>query len=266
MEFLNSLGSDIEKLGLSLIVLGIDSDGVFLARKNAWEYSHPLFGKIVSNGSGMNKLGSFLRQETEFPIPSEGTATPLQTAVTVALSVSGGLLQHELRTGGSILNYYGGGYEIATVIGGKIQKFSDATFVFWDVRKIKKYSYSIFPEKIMKFNYDENDLIICTVDFEGGKSKGESIHRISPIHQDPKVSSDSLLTPQFNSWCFCHLIYTETSEDQASIGVVIEYAIGKAPGMTIIEEKEKFSLLISKDLLKRVVRVAMPDLTSRSPE
>lgn len=272
-DFLENLGPWVGGHDVSFIVLGIDSGSPFFLCRNVAKLVHPYLGSIWASGSGGDVLSSLSQFNT--PNIISDTPNPLQKVITIALALSGCLMQHELKTGVPIFHYFGGGYEIASVVAGKIKKVNDVTFVFWDAQNTNKGINLSFPTKIMKFDYYRNDLIIRTVDFDfdkltknsahvedsgvnnigRGKSINESIYLISPVYRELIARSDPKLIPKFNSSFFCHQAFFTDSQGKLAVACIVDYSLKEPTEFKIIEEQGQLKIQMGKTLVERLARL-----------
>jgi hypothetical protein len=91
-----------------------------------------MFGQLSAGGSAAIDFVTLAAEISGGTWNAPGRAlTGLERAISSMLSATSLLLQAELSSQSNLLHYFGGGYEIATFIGGKFAKVGDIAFVFW---------------------------------------------------------------------------------------------------------------------------------------
>jgi hypothetical protein len=91
-----------------------------------------LFGRVSAAGSAATRFVMLASQISGGSWSTPGQALAgLERAISSMLSATSLLLQAELSNEDNLLQYFGGGYEIATFIGNKFAMVGDIAFVFW---------------------------------------------------------------------------------------------------------------------------------------
>ena len=122
--------------------------------------------KIYAGGTGADDLLQIIPQGVAAnPLPDCQPESPEHYgwAFTQALGVSGALIGHETITGENILDWWGGGIEVASFVDGKFQKLTDVLHTIWRAIKIDSQRYEIrFVSKLIKYDYFEDALVAQT--------------------------------------------------------------------------------------------------------
>ena len=154
---------------LSFIGFVKDGDTYKLFEHDAEIIDSRNFGKVVVAGSGRDDIEQLLTNAKFSGIsnaaPGFDEFEPNQRAIAKVLSLIGPLFTHEMSTGQSVTSYYGGGYEIAAIVGGKPSKLEDLAYalslVIYD-KNIK--AFKIYLSHIMKYEYEGDVLCIYSLE------------------------------------------------------------------------------------------------------
>src|SRR4030095_15698715 len=80
-------------------------------------FESALYGEVFAAGTGTKDVAAWLdASESPLLLSESRTPEPALSAISRALIVTSTLLQLELTTHSTLLQYYGGGYEVATLI------------------------------------------------------------------------------------------------------------------------------------------------------
>lgn len=149
---------------VSFIVLTVEDGRLFEFWWRTWSFDSARFGTVRLMGSGVQDLHSLLSM-CDTPAKSSRPVNPLEGAIAMGMSMCGTLLQYELTTLKTLSNYYGGGYEIASVFERKFRKLDEVTFLLWDpCIGHKRTSFLRPPCKIIKHCYRGDHLHIRSAD------------------------------------------------------------------------------------------------------
>jgi hypothetical protein len=140
-----------------------EASGIIQLGLNCETFASELFGEVGFLGSGSNDIKPFFEELPEFPIPPKQKLSMQAVSNSFALSLSGLLLSIEIANRRSLLQFYGGGYEIVTAVEGNFRKLDDVTYLFWFVQVIDdKIGLSL--DRVFKYSYQDDVLIIRTED------------------------------------------------------------------------------------------------------
>lgn len=116
--------------------------------------------EVFIGGTGAQKFKQF--SEYLDLKTAEGNPSTRNLLLARALGMIGVLLSEEIRTGSTIEDSFGAGYEIVFIDENNcFKKLSDITFLFWNVNKEKELGEnSLSPILIKKYFYDNEHLLI----------------------------------------------------------------------------------------------------------
>jgi len=251
-----------------------EAGGIGAFGYNCSEFRSDLFGTVMISGSGASELESYFDQFTTFPQPAGQDADPIAVAAAHSLIISGYLLQSEIANRDNLKSFYGGGYELLTLMDGKFKKIDDITYVFFVMwANEPEYSLSL-PQRVIKYCYDRDLLIMRAVEFTGSSGKDqpaislkEGVHVVSPIYRYPQKSDlVGLKRPPLSSRLLCIYIFVIQPENRTSETIVIcEVNLSnKSEGRPIVffEENGKVAVAVSKSFAKHMVSRARQELKS----
>jgi hypothetical protein len=253
-EYFNNIREDIQNLGHFQITgwvkepKGLRSFGFpYCNRYNSSESSH-----IITYGTGSEMLYESLINFTFSSNLINGSPNVLESAVVKTLARSSVFLQHEMMTNNSLLNFFGGGYEIATLVNGKFQKVGDITYVFWQVQKIGDTIQVLFPIAVFKYEYLNDILLIRSAHFKedpNNKSQlsvDDSLYLVQPLYRPiTKEEIKALIVPSMNSRFTCHCIFTGAVLELPTIPcwyINVQYAFNRNPNSIIFDDEESHLL------------------------
>jgi hypothetical protein len=135
-------GSKVGIIGYSNDGRGIFPFGYGTQQRN---YQSERHGLVRLGGSGAENLQSYL---DNFNIPPlQGRMNPLETAIGNALAITTHMTGLERITGNNLLHYYGGGFEIASLVRKKFTKIDNVTYLIWVGRQMSDSSWKLsFPQ------------------------------------------------------------------------------------------------------------------------
>lgn len=144
------------------------------------------FGPIAAAGSGVDQLKKWLAPESRGPTREIETGDVKNDALRKAFSLVGVFLQTEVRTAETLLNYFGGGFEVAAFNGRGFSKVGDITFALWEVFESgDDLHFTPGPTCILKQDYDGDLLLIQSLlmDLTGKepKVKDVAVNAILPL-------------------------------------------------------------------------------------
>lgn len=222
---------------------------------NFLQYRSQRFGDVYLAGTGAQATGDFL--ETLIPQEHPSGMNALEKAIATALFASTHMLGNELIRPEVLLNYFGGGAEIVSLVKGRLRKIGEITYVFWYVEENKDYSiYFRLPSLALKFAYHEDFLLIRRATFDEGtktsvfKCDDHRVDIVTPVHKSFDISClKNLKPPSFNSRWTCHFILVKDNKESFSLRIVQRYTGSgdyefhfdeKNGSIVKLEMKEKF--------------------------
>jgi hypothetical protein len=227
-----------------------EADGNF---RQCWHQANyvcdtSLYGTMSIAGSGTDAIKELVDLSQQGERKETGNVNPAARAIASSLSFASMLLNAELQGGDiapTLLNMFGGGYEVAAFFNGRFQKIPENTLLVWEARKTSSGMLLSLPRLIVKQYYHQDILAMKSAQLFSSDSgvatiKEEQLHLIGP--PDRKASKEHLsicqaipLDSRLRCHCFCvfdednkvEMIYTriqlETSESNT---VTIEDADG----------------------------------------
>lgn len=162
-EWKNETGLDLYLTGLGIVEqsgsttatcrFAWDSDLGWESRKESIEH----YGDCYVGGSGGDMFCNLL-QNGEFVFTSH--APSLEKAIVLSLSHLTTLVGDQLRRGSGVKLLYGGGFEVATLLGNQIQKITNVTFHFWSATKNDQSELQVTFRFALKVSYFEDYLVL----------------------------------------------------------------------------------------------------------
>jgi hypothetical protein len=190
--------------------------------------------------------------------------SPVERAVSFALQTSGMFLEYEIRSHQSLLNYFGGGYEIASLSQRGFTKLNGVTYIFWTAETISE-QVVVRPHKAFKYQYYGDMLAIRTLALQAGNralwSFEDSTHVIEPIYRDVTEEETSRFAfPDMNSRFLCNYFLVRDSHERVDLFTRIDLIKSKQPivmftelnGGLRLDFKDTFLRNINESILKRI--------------
>jgi len=217
------------------------------------------FGNVGFLGTGTDDLESVIRQFPSIPSSRMGSPNPLQLAASFALGITGSLLAFELATHRTLQNFYGGGYEIASLIGGKFEKVSNVTYLFW-AAEISDIGVRIsqYPMHVMSFWYQGDILTIRSVYFSDparNVSTYQANFAIRPMHR--MVSQEELAAlqiPDLNQKFLCNYFLMTSPSNGIEIYSRVDHAPAGEGPIRMAEEHDKVIISVKHEFIESVLR------------
>ncbi len=218
------------------------------------------FGHVMLSGSGSHAMADSLARlgpSPEYPL----NLNILERAISTALSISTDMLGQELISPQGLLNYFGGGIEIVSLVRGKFTKIGDITYLFWYVSEDdeQKISFSL-PETALKFTYYEDILLVRKAEFKAEnealqlKCDDSKVHIIQSIlRQFDTNKVKDLPIPSFNSRWTCHYIVVRKSDGTFELRFMVDYVANQEYKFHFIEENNVITRLeVKEEFLRRL--------------
>lgn len=225
-SFDNEHGDKVGVVGYSNDGKGIFSFGY---GDNQLKYQSKKYGLVRLYGSGATKLKSYL---DNFNIPPASIPTnPLETAVGNTLALTTYMTGLERITGSNLIEYYGGGFEIVSLIRKKFAKIDDVTYLIWVGRQMGDSSWRLsLPEISIKYHYYGDLLLVKRAEFKSQadgalKSDNKAVYVISPIYRNiNEAQLGNIQLPSFNSRFICSFIILHSIDGSVQILNRISYS------------------------------------------
>lgn len=221
-DYLHS-DADVRKFNLSLVGLIREGNDWYLFHSQGEEIESGYLGPMYIAGSGSVVLRSIARNVTNEDTWSKGPNESASIkAIMKSFSLAGFLLQMEYRGGNiatTIMNMFGGGYEIAYVANNEVRKVDEITYVFWEADLRSKPARLSFPQLAIKTKYLDDHLFIRSVllDYEAGdaeqQAESEQQHLIRPIFRSSiNRNPEEFSSIPLHSPLFCHCAFIHVDE------------------------------------------------------
>ena len=135
---------------------------------------------LLGSGSG-DLLKTFV--DTRVEQRSEGPFNKSQIAVLMGLTKACNALGWELANYESLKQFYGGGYEVGSLLDGKFQKIDNIMYFVWEATIDEHNNVEAHPSHASHYKYHNENLIIGDIAIEG-TSASEMLVPISPVHEE----------------------------------------------------------------------------------
>jgi hypothetical protein len=125
------------------------------------------YGDVKICGSGKPDMEDLVTKISRPSLESGKIKSDFDNVVIESLTICGWLFSYEMSTSKSLLNFYGGAYEIATLVEGRFQKLNDLTYLAWVIENIDTDPKVNLVQKGFKLAYIDDLLCIYTLNFDG---------------------------------------------------------------------------------------------------
>ena len=231
-----------------------ESKGIAPFSYNAQGFQSKHLGEVRLCGTGTYGLKTII--ESFDPSLSFPKVNPLELAVGYILGLINVLIGNEFITSNNLLEYYGGGYEIVTLVNGTFRKIQDISYVIWLVHVANNGDIKItVPQFVLKIYYVGDLLFIRKISLESKDEiigiKEESINVISSIGTTiiDKSKFVNHEPPSFNSPFTCHYFFIESGNGLSNVYSRIEYTGNNNYKFKIFESKAKFDCYIYRQFI-----------------
>jgi hypothetical protein len=188
-------------------------------------YSH-LSSSILDNvriaGSGSRVFQEYFdhRRQSGLELITGAEEKSFEAAVCMALTLTGMLLQLEIGTYGTLLRYFGGGYELISLErGGRFHLCDDLIYAFW-FAYVDDEGTTLSPVmKFFKQNYFRDILIIRTLEMKSQDPRNpilftvreDEVHYFPPMYRELTHQERSTLPkPDLNAFMLCSYILVQS--------------------------------------------------------
>jgi hypothetical protein len=125
------------------------------------------YGDVKICGSGNSYMEDLLKKISRPSLGSGKIQTDFDNVVIECLTICGWLFNYEMSVSENLWNYYGGAYEIATLVEGRFQKINDITYLAWIIEDIDTAPKLNLVNQGFKLAYIDDLLCIHTINFDG---------------------------------------------------------------------------------------------------
>jgi len=174
--YFKNIDESIEKLGVSFIALYIeDSEESRVKAKilshNVRHYPSTPLGSLFIEGTGLDDTIKLLREYGNAKSESDKHPSSEDMAISAVFYLGATLLNEDITSQKTLLQYYGGGYEAVLFNDGKLTKLNNTAFVYWQAQILADGSISIsLPKKVFYHHYHNDILCIRYLLIEHGDS------------------------------------------------------------------------------------------------
>lgn len=252
-------------------IVGYSNDGKgifsFGYGVNQIKYQSEKYGLVRLCGTGAKNLQSYL---DHFDIPPASRATnPLETAVGNALVITTYMTGLERTTGSNLIEYYGGGFEILSLVQRKFKKIDDIAYLIWVGRQMSDLSWRLsLPEICIKYYYHDDILLIRKVEFKSEPngaltSDNEAVYLISPIYRNiDDIVLKNIKLSSFNSKFICSFIIFYSIDGSVQVLSRINYSSQQIHPIRFRDDaSDILHMDIHSDFIKSIFEGVMPDNT-----
>ena len=195
-----------------------------------------LFGRVSAGGSAATDFVMLALQISGGSWNAPGQALAgLERAMSSMLSATSLLLRAELSSENNLLQYFGGGYEIATVIGDKFAKVGDIAFVFWMANVTDGEAVLSGPWLGLKQDYADDFLLLRVLRMRPGNVSTdpplieEDRHVVAPFGNTVDAAlANSISWPGMEATFTCHVVLVHSPQD-ITVFNRIDYSESRTP-------------------------------------
>ncbi len=233
---------------------------------NYQKFQSERFGHVMLSGSGAQSIASSLNRLGKSPeFPSE--INKLEKAVCTALCVSGDLLGQELITKEGLLQYFGGGVELVSLVKGRLTKIGNTTYLLW-LLIADEDGNIIFttPKNALKFTYHNDLLLVRTAEFNSSenalkfKCNDSRVHIIDSLLSTTEINSETdLPIPSFNSRWTLHYVVIHRSSGNFDLRYIVDYIANDGYKFHFVEDRDLIIKLEYSEAFLRQLHSAVFD-------
>ena len=232
------------------MIFGIrEGAGIKIRTFNCWRVELPDLGWVWVAGSGSDQGLAVLKQAQAM---AAAISDIPQRILATAVATGAMLLASEIATGSTLVDNFGGAYEIAYFAENKFQNFHDYACVFWFVSKDSNGT-RFSPFKIIRSFAQEGMICMycCQLGSESGalKWENEEVFLISSVlsHVPKKIGFHC---PDMNAKLQANLWFGNSSADRAIGGLFTYRDNGKKHPVMFVVEKSQVKLALDFEQLK----------------
>jgi hypothetical protein len=219
-----------------------------------------LYGEMELGGSGRKDF--YDAAISLHPEEITGEANQLERAVAQTLSLTSSIMGKEMVTAGTLRNFYGGGFELASSIGGKIEKIGDITYTFFHCVDSKKKKLKLIPV-VIKFGYINDVLIIRRSEFKippdstgNIRTTQNDFYVLRPVYR--RLTEEEIehiktqLRLPLESRFMCSYIFCPEMPPSERVTTYFQHVRTGEPLVRFAEDDKCIRVLVAKEFLSRV--------------
>lgn len=254
---------DLQQHPASFVGLIAEGNGLRQFHFGADQLISPSLGNVYYSGSGSDSLKQFSDFFGSVQEDATGMTNTAIRSISGAVTLGAILLQSELHGGHSattLLNMFGGGYEVGFFADGRMQKLDDLTYAFWTAEVSKSGIRLSPPQLLIKQKYLNDHLLIRSVKIEADASAlritEDQRHIIRPmIEVASKIRPEELASISLQSKWWCHCVMIIEDGRHSGIQTTIKFTQNESEASISIEEHEdRISLNANRELISQIMQ------------
>jgi hypothetical protein len=267
LEYLNNM--DQERRDNISVVGVIKSEKVFhvfgIGVDCCCERLNDVVDVVYVAGTGQRDYLEILRSFINKP--TEEGLNPFQYAAGNTIMASSFMMGKELTNLESLINGYGGGYEIISYVNGKFQKIDDINHIIWIANEAKDGQWTLtLPRLFMKYEYHGDIFMIRRGEFLDNTDSNELIqmsivnecvHLISPIYRylnrGELEELQRKVLPDLNARFICHSILTFKNSGMVNCQPYLNYSGNGTNPIQFVQKGGQIHIEIEPDLIKSLL-------------
>ena len=253
---------ELEKHPVQLVGLIFDQNEIIGFSSEAEEFESKSLQNVCLGGTGGDAIRQFSQLLNNVKNIAEGNVNVVAEGIASSLFLGSLLLNTEFREGTStptLLNMFGGGYEIAFFADGKMQKLAEVTFLFWQATLTETGCLVSYPELIVKQGYANDHLLIRSVrlclnnDFTVSSFDEQNIV-VRPMFEPPnRPSRDYLDSLSLSSRILSHCILVGDGSKFLGISSLVQsYSETSKNDLTFHGKGENWTMTFTSTLTEKI--------------
>lgn len=222
-------------------------------------FKNALLGPVFMFGTGESVFKTVADNLSNAVITMPDGNT-LEEAIGMSLTMIGELTGRQMRTGEGLSSFYGGGYELIMFENGKFKKVNNVAHCLLEVRLDESDKLSISPKAVLKYEYDEDLLLVRKFTMFSIGTEENEIFVIQQPHI--KVCKDRIshimdnipelqLSGLFNNF----YIYLPEKKNFSTIYYYVGGS-GTLPITYSYEKEDQVCMTFSSEFIDRLIKVA----------
>lgn len=235
-DFMDNMNEDTVNLGTSFVGLLISDDQVLYFKHDAEYFEDPGVGSVFVEGTGKRAFREILATGIFTKLELSGDPNPVDVAASTGLMIAGMLLRNEHASGSNLLEYFGGGYEVAVHTVNGFKKLGNMTFIMWEA-SVKRDLVDIAPLFIVKQQYADDVLLLRSAMLRSANGfptvVDEQLHAILPIYKNKsEVGLPAPADVPYQSPLLCHCFLVRSNAQVAVHTRIQRSGPNSEPAMT----------------------------------
>lgn len=257
-------------LNASLVGAFRDPDGIRIFGYNAKNIAVAGFQDVMIAGTGTDAVAQLLSDLPPSFQATRGTPHAFEEAVVKTLVLTGILLHLEIGTRESLRTFYGGGYELASLIGRGFSKIDDVTYVFWYARVRSEGVQLNIPHAYLKFAYKDDALLIRSFrskhNPDTGKETLEESFHVYPNFLSPARQWSLKDRPNMISRFVCSYIFVDNPPEPAEVLCHVDFDPTGSRIFKFDNSGEKPTALFEKSFIDKLIQSISEHVKKRALE